>query len=83
MSDCKVKISVDICGESALDKVSKLVAEGMTVNKACKQVAEDFNSTNEGAQVKVETLRKSYNRAQKVGTCPQSDTEKVGTCPQN
>jgi uncharacterized protein YoaH (UPF0181 family) len=68
MSDCKVKISVDICGESALDKVSKLVAEGMTVNKACKQVAEDFNATNEGAQVKVETLRKSYNRAQKVGT---------------
>lgn len=81
MSDCKVKINVDICGESALDAVTKLVVDGMTVNKACKQVAEDFNTKNEGATVKVETLRKSYNRAQKVGTCPNNSTKKLGHVP--
>ena len=81
MSECKVKLSVDICGESALDAVTKLVVGGMSVNKACKQVAEDFNTTNEGASVKVETLRKAYNRAQKVGTCPNSTDEKLVHVP--
>ena len=91
MSDCKVKISVDICGESALNKVSLLIAEQakigdmspkLSIRDICKQVAEEFNAVNDGAHVKWETLRKAYQRAQKVGTCPQSDTEKVGTCPQ-
>lgn len=77
MIDCKVKISVDICGESALDKVSKLVVDGMSVNKACKQVAEDFNAKNEGAQVKAATLRQSYIRSQKVVTCNNSTSKKL------
>ena len=83
MSDCKVKINVDICGESALDAVTKLVVGGLSVNKACKQVAEEFNAKNDGATVKANTLRQSYKRAQKVGTCTKSDTIKVGTCTNN
>lgn len=82
MSDCKVKINVDICGESALDAVTKLVVEGMSIRKACDKVAEDFNAKNDGATVKANTLRQSYKRAQQVGTCTQSDTKKVGTCTQ-
>lgn len=77
MSDCKVKINVDICGESALDAVTKLVVDGMTVNKACKQVAEDFNAKNDGATVKANTLRQSYMRAQKVATCSNNSTKKL------
>lgn len=89
MSDCKVKISVDICGESALNKVSLLIAEQdkigdmspkLSIRDICKQVAEEFNTANEGAHVKWETLRKAYQRAQKVGTCPQS-TEKLVHVP--
>lgn len=85
MSDCKVKISVDICGESALDKVSLLIAEQdkigdmspkLSIRDICKQVAKEFNAANEGAHVKWETLRKAYQRAQKVDT-------KVGTCTNN
>ena len=93
MSDCKVKISVDICGESALDKVTKLVTgyiddKGVTCNPlqlktACKQVAEEFNNSNEGAHVKWQTLRQSYYRAQKVGvTCNPPKVEKPGQCPE-
>lgn len=81
MSECKVKLSVDICGESALDAVTTLVVNGMSVNKACKQVAEDFNKTNDGAAVKANTLRQAYKRAQKVGTCTNSTNEKLGHVP--
>lgn len=81
MSDCKVKINVDICGESALDAVTKLVVDGMTVNKACKQVAEDFNAKNDGATVKANTLRQSYKRAQQVGTCTNNSTKKLVHVP--
>lgn len=90
MNDCKVKISVDVCGESALNKVSLLIAEQdktgdmspkLSIRDICKQVAEEFNASNEGAHVKWETLRKAYQRAQKVGTCPQSNTtDKVTIC---
>ena len=90
MSECKVKISVDICGESALDKVTKLVIgyvddKGVTCNPlqlktACKQVADEFNSTNNGAHVKWQTLRQSYYRAQKVGTCNPPTTIEGVTC---
>jgi len=88
MNDCKVKISVYVCGESALNKVSLLIAEQdkigdmspkFSIRDICKQVAEEFNATNEGAHVKWETLRKAYQRAQKVGTCPQSNTTDKGT----
>lgn len=78
MSKCTVKMSVDICGESALDAVTRLVVDnGMSVNKACKQVAEEFNATNEGATVKPNTLRSAYNRAQKVDACIKSKKKKT------
>lgn len=79
--NCKVKINVGICGESALDAVSKLVADGITVNKACKQVAEDFNIKNEGATVKASALRQAYVRAQKVVTCHNITKVKKITTP--
>jgi hypothetical protein len=79
--NCKVKINVGICGESALDAVSKLVADGTIVNKACKQVAEDFNIKNEGATVKSNTLRHAYIRAQKVVTCNNITKVKKITTP--
>jgi hypothetical protein len=79
--NCKVKINVGICGESALDAVSKLVADGTIVNKACKQVAEDFNIKNEGATVKSNTLRHAYIRAQNVVTCNNITKVKKITTP--
>jgi hypothetical protein len=67
MAKCTVKMSVDICGESALDAVTNLVVnEGMPVKTACRQVADEFNSTNKKATVKWTTLKQSYVRANKV-----------------
>lgn len=84
MSKCKVKIKVDVCGESALDQVTTLVVnDKMEIKAACVKVAEEFNATNDGATVKWDTLRKAYTRANKVdrGTCPTKNTKERGTCP--
>ena len=87
MAGCKVKIKVDVCGESALDQVTRLVV-GYTDDKgatcsplplktACKKVAEDFNKENKNATVRWQTLRQSYHRANKSVTC---NTSKGATC---
>ncbi len=76
MSECKAKVVVEICAETALDAVSKRVVKGMKVLTACKEVAEEFNKDND-AVIKANTLRQSYTRAQKTATCSKIKKDKV------
>jgi len=82
MSECKVKIKVDVCGESALDQVTTLIVkEEMDIKAACVKVANEFNASNDGATVKWGTLRQAYYRSNKVDrvTC-NTESDKRVTC---
>jgi len=72
---------VSICADSAYEKISYLVANGMKVLPACRQIAEEFNNENPTAKVEVESLRKMYNRTIKT-TKTVSVTQKTGTMTQ-
>ncbi len=57
---------VSICMEEAYDRISSLIAkEKMSVCKACRQVADDFNKDNPGAGLKMSNLRRMYYRTNK------------------
>ena len=75
MSECKAKVIVEICAETAVDAVSKRVAKGMKVIPACKEVADEFNRDND-ATVTWKSLRTSYYRAQNCSSGTVSKKEK-------
>lgn len=67
MSGCDVVINTTICGNSAVDKVASLMASGVGLNEACKQVAAETDKEH-GTTTKWTAVKKKVQRANQLGT---------------
>ena len=80
--ECKqIDLGKAFCSESALDGVSKLVAKGFNITKACEVVAEQYaENYPDEAPKSAKQLRKKFYDAQKVGVTCNPPTSKGVTC---
>lgn len=80
MSGCDVVINTTICGNSAVDKVAALMASGVGLNEACKQVAIETDKEH-GTTTKWTAVKKKVQRANQLGTVspPKKKLEHVAT----